>query len=138
MPLYEYLCSACAHQFERIVKFSDAPLTTCPKCGKETIEQMISAPAVQFKGSGWYVTDYASKGNKAAYAASAKSDSAPASTESSSSASEGSASSAGSGEKSSSGSEAGSSAGGGSTTDSSSSASSSTPGSSAKSSGESQ
>jgi len=61
MPLYEYLCSDCAHQFERIVKFSDAPVTTCPKCGKETLEQMISAPAVQFKGSGWYVTDYAHK-----------------------------------------------------------------------------
>jgi putative FmdB family regulatory protein len=139
MPLYEYLCSACGHQFERIVKFSDAPLTTCPKCGKETIEQMISAPAVQFKGSGWYVTDYASKGNKAAYAASAKSDNAPASTESSSSASEASAPSASSGEKSSSSGEAGSSASGGSTSDSGSSASSSSASSSsAKSGGESQ
>jgi putative FmdB family regulatory protein len=63
MPLYEYQCSACAHRFERIVKFSDAPLTTCPQCGKETAKQMISAPAVQFKGSGWYVTDYARKGS---------------------------------------------------------------------------
>ncbi len=61
MPLYEYLCSACAHRFERIVKFSDPALKTCPQCGKDTIEQMISAPAVQFKGSGWYVTDYARK-----------------------------------------------------------------------------
>ena len=61
MPLYEYSCSACAHRFERIVKFSDAPLTICPQCGRETIEQLISAPAVQFKGSGWYVTDYARK-----------------------------------------------------------------------------
>jgi putative FmdB family regulatory protein len=61
MPLYEYLCSACAHRFERIVKFSDPPLKKCPRCGKEALEQLISAPAVQFKGSGWYVTDYARK-----------------------------------------------------------------------------
>lgn len=61
MPLYEYHCSACGHRFERIVKFSDAPVTTCPKCGKEALDQLISAPAVQFKGSGWYVTDYARK-----------------------------------------------------------------------------
>jgi len=136
MPLYEYLCSACGHQFERIVKFSDAPLTTCPKCGKETIEQMISAPAVQFKGSGWYVTDYASKGNKAAYAASAKSDSAPASapasTDSSTggSASESSASSAGSGEKSSSSSDSSSPSGGSSSAGSSGESSSNTTSSS--------
>lgn len=58
MPLYEYKCRACAHRFERIVKFSDAPLKTCPKCGADAIEQVISAPAVQFKGSGWYVSDY--------------------------------------------------------------------------------
>ena len=136
MPLYEYLCSACGHQFERIVKFSDAPLTTCPKCGKETIEQMISAPAVQYKGSGWYVTDYASKGNKAAYAASAKSDSAPASapasTDSSTggSASESSASSAGSGEKSSSSSDSSSPSGGSSSAGSSGESSSNTTSSS--------
>ncbi|PSH03593.1 MAG: hypothetical protein CXZ00_11630 [Acidobacteria bacterium] len=61
MPLYEYKCKACAHHFERIVKFSDAPLTICPECGKNQVEQMISAPAVLFKGSGWYVTDYARK-----------------------------------------------------------------------------
>jgi putative FmdB family regulatory protein len=61
MPLYEYHCTACAHRFERIVKFSDPILHTCPKCGKDTVEQVISAPAIQFKGSGWYVTDYARK-----------------------------------------------------------------------------
>lgn len=76
MPLYEYQCTACAHRFERIVKFSDAPVTTCPKCGKETAEQMISAPAVQFKGSGWYVTDYARKGSAQASSGSAKSEAA--------------------------------------------------------------
>ena len=61
MPLYEYECQKCGHRFERIVKFSDAPLKKCPECGGK-VEQLISAPAVQFKGSGWYVTDYPKKG----------------------------------------------------------------------------
>ena len=61
MPLYEYECKSCNHRFEKIQKFSDPPQTTCPKCGKETVEQVLSAPAVQFKCSGWYVTDYAKK-----------------------------------------------------------------------------
>jgi putative FmdB family regulatory protein len=69
MPLYEYKCGACGHQFERIVKFSDAPVKTCPQCGKDTAEQMIHAPAVQFKGSGWYVSDYARKGGAASKSA---------------------------------------------------------------------
>lgn len=60
MPLYEYQCKKCHHRFERIVKFSDKPMKKCPDCGGP-VEQMISAPAVQFKGSGWYVTDYAKK-----------------------------------------------------------------------------
>jgi putative FmdB family regulatory protein len=62
MPLYEYLCKKCGHRFEEIQKFSDKQPTKCPKCGG-LIEQVISAPAVQFKGSGWYVTDYAKKGS---------------------------------------------------------------------------
>jgi putative FmdB family regulatory protein len=74
MPLYEYQCSACAHRFERIVKFSDAPLKTCPQCGKQTVEQLISAPAIQFKGSGWYVNDYARKGSAPAAPSSTKSE----------------------------------------------------------------
>jgi len=61
MPLYDYQCRACSHRFERIQKFSDPLVTTCPQCGKETVERLLSAPAVQFKGSGWYVTDYAKK-----------------------------------------------------------------------------
>jgi len=61
MPLYEYKCSACGHRFERIVRFSDPPLKTCPQCSKDAVEQMIHAPAVQFKGGGWYVSDYARK-----------------------------------------------------------------------------
>jgi len=60
MPLYEYQCKKCGHVFERIQKFSDKPVKKCPECGG-AVEQTISAPAVQFKGSGWYVTDYAKK-----------------------------------------------------------------------------
>ena len=63
MPLYEYQCKKCHSLTERIQKFSDPPLTTCPHCGGE-LEQLISAPAVQFKGSGWYVTDYAKNSSK--------------------------------------------------------------------------
>jgi putative FmdB family regulatory protein len=65
MPLYEYKCEKCGHQFEKIQKFSDKMVKKCPKCGGR-VEQMISAPAVQFKGSGWYVTDYAKKTSGAA------------------------------------------------------------------------
>lgn len=60
MPLYEYECEKCGHRFEKIQKFSDRMVKKCPECGGK-VEQMISAPAVQFKGSGWYVTDYANK-----------------------------------------------------------------------------
>src|SRR5579864_8033414 len=60
MPLYEYECEKCGHRFEKIQKFSDKMIKKCPECGGR-VEQMISAPAVQFKGSGWYVTDYANK-----------------------------------------------------------------------------
>ncbi len=61
MPLYEYQCDACGHRFEHIQKFSDPLLTVCPKCG-DTIRKLVSSPAFQFKGTGWYVTDYAKKG----------------------------------------------------------------------------
>ena len=61
MPLYELECGSCGHRFERIVKFSDPPVKSCPHCGKDAVKQVISAPAVQFKGSGWYVSDYARK-----------------------------------------------------------------------------
>ena len=56
MPLYEYECKKCHHRFERIVKYSDRPMKKCPDCGGP-VEQTITAPAVQFKGSGWYVTE---------------------------------------------------------------------------------
>jgi putative FmdB family regulatory protein len=61
MPLYEYQCTKCKHRFEKIQKFSDPDVKKCPECGAK-VEKLLSAPAVQFKGSGWYVTDYAKKG----------------------------------------------------------------------------
>ena len=64
MPLYEYQCKKCGHRFEKIQKFSDKPIKKCPKCGGP-VEQLLSPPAVQFKGSGWYVTDYARKSQTA-------------------------------------------------------------------------
>jgi putative FmdB family regulatory protein len=60
MPLYEYQCKKCHHRFERIQKFSDPHVKKCPECGG-AVEQVVSAPAIQFKGSGWYVSDYAKK-----------------------------------------------------------------------------
>ncbi len=63
MPIYEFQCKKCGHRFERMQKMSDPQPTNCPKCkAKNSVEQLLSAPAVQFKGSGWYVTDYAKKG----------------------------------------------------------------------------
>ena len=61
MPLYEYRCDACGRRFEKIQKFSDAPLETCELCGKGPVHKLMSSPAIQFKGSGWYITDYARK-----------------------------------------------------------------------------
>ena len=60
MPIYEYQCKTCGRKLEKRQKFSDAPLTVCPYCSG-TLEQLISAPAVQFKGGGWYADGYGSK-----------------------------------------------------------------------------
>jgi len=60
LPLYEYVCKQCGEHIEKIQKFSDPPLTTCKKCGG-SLKKLLSSPAIQFKGSGWYVTDYAKK-----------------------------------------------------------------------------
>ena len=60
MPLYEYQCESCDHRFERIQKFSDPHADTCPVCGG-AVKKLVSSPAIQFKGSGWYITDYAKK-----------------------------------------------------------------------------
>ena len=63
MPIYEYRCSACGHEFEILQKISDRPLTECPACGKSTLSKLVSAAGFQLKGSGWYVTDFRD-GNK--------------------------------------------------------------------------
>jgi putative FmdB family regulatory protein len=60
MPLYEYQCESCNRRFERIQKFSDPPVDTCPFCSGR-VKKLLSTPAIQFKGSGWYITDYAKK-----------------------------------------------------------------------------
>lgn len=60
MPLYEYECRKCSAHTEVIQKMTDKPLTKCPKCGGR-LEKLLSAAAIQFKGAGWYVTDYAGK-----------------------------------------------------------------------------
>jgi putative FmdB family regulatory protein len=65
MPLYEYQCRACGHRFERIQKFSDPPVGECPSC-QGAVEKLLSSPAIQFKGSGWYITDYAKSGKSSA------------------------------------------------------------------------
>jgi putative FmdB family regulatory protein len=61
MPLYEYECGACGHRFEIIQKFSDQPITECPKC-RGALRKLQSAPAFQLKGTGWYATDYPKTG----------------------------------------------------------------------------
>ena len=60
MPLYEYLCDDCQHKFERIDKFTARQTRKCPKCGGKAKRQ-LAAPAIQFKGAGWYVTEYGGK-----------------------------------------------------------------------------
>ena len=74
MPLYEYQCEKCAHRFEVIQKFSDAPIEVCPKCGG-AVKKLFSSPAIQFKGTGWYITDYAQKGKSGGESSSGKSSS---------------------------------------------------------------
>ena len=61
MPLYEYRCESCEHQFEVIQKFSDPHVSICPKCGSGPVVKLISSPAFTFKGTGFYITDYARK-----------------------------------------------------------------------------
>ena len=60
MPIYEYVCQSCRHGFEVKQSFSDPPVSSCPQCG-QAVTKVISAPAIMFKGSGWYVTDYSDK-----------------------------------------------------------------------------
>lgn len=62
MPIYEYQCSACHHQFDEMQKMSDPAITLCPKCQQETAVRLVSAAGFQLKGTGWYVTDFKDKG----------------------------------------------------------------------------
>jgi len=62
VPLHEFQCSKCGHRFERIQKFSDSDPKKCPKCSAGKLKRLLHAPAVRFKGSGWYATDYPNKG----------------------------------------------------------------------------
>jgi putative FmdB family regulatory protein len=71
VPIYEYRCTKCGHRFETIQKVTDSPLTKCERC-KGKVERLVSSPAIQFKGSGWYITDYARKGAKESPAESSK------------------------------------------------------------------
>lgn len=70
MPLYEYQCDACGQRFEVIQKYSDPTPETCARCGKGPVHRLMSTPAIQFKGSGWYITDYAGGRSSAASTAS--------------------------------------------------------------------
>src|SRR4051812_27658224 len=66
MPLYEYECEVCRQRFERIMKYSDPLIEVCPLCGKSPVRKLLSSPAIQFKGSGFYITDYAKKSSSEA------------------------------------------------------------------------
>jgi len=79
LPLYAYRCTECGHNFEKIQNFSDEQEQVCPKCGGK-LERPLTAPRLQFKGAGWYVNDYASKGSAPASDA-ASSESKPAASE---------------------------------------------------------
>jgi len=88
--LYEYECDACGCRFEVIQKFSDPAVESCKECGKGPVRRLLSSPAIQFKGTGWYITDYAQKGKSdpgkgapAAKTDTAKSDTATADSSSS-------------------------------------------------------
>ena len=89
MPIYEYQCENCGHRSEALQKMSDPPLTTCDVCGG-SLKKLLSAPAFQFKGSGWYVTDYANKsgGEKASDSGDSKTSKADKSTSDTSSGSQ--------------------------------------------------
>jgi putative FmdB family regulatory protein len=80
MPLYEYQCEACAQRFEVIQKFSDSPVEVCRVCGSGPVRKLLSSPAIQFKGSGWYITDYARKSGEATGSTSTSDSSKPADT----------------------------------------------------------
>lgn len=64
MPIYEYQCTECGYEFEKLQKMSDAALVDCPQCGKPELRKMISAAGFRLKGGGWYETDFKSDNRK--------------------------------------------------------------------------
>jgi putative FmdB family regulatory protein len=66
MPIYEYRCAACGHKLEALQKFTEAPLSDCPVCGKSSLSKLVSVAGFQLKGSGWYATDFKHSGAKPA------------------------------------------------------------------------
>lgn len=80
LPLYEYRCTQCGHRLEKIQSFSSAPLTECPNC-HGLLERLLTAPALQFKGAGWYVNDYAGKAKSSSDASAAESSSGSTSSD---------------------------------------------------------
>jgi putative FmdB family regulatory protein len=81
MPLYEYECDTCAHRFEKIQKFSDPLVDVCPKCAGH-VRKLLSSPAIQFKGSGFYITDYPRQGKTGGSGESSSSSSSSSKSES--------------------------------------------------------
>lgn len=79
MPIYEYQCSACGYHYEALQKISDAPLTQCPECGKDSLSKLLSATSFRLKGGGWYETDFKS-GKKQNLASDEKVQSKPSSS----------------------------------------------------------
>ena len=77
MPIYEYRCNACGHKLESLQRLSDAPLVTCPACGKDALAKQLSAAGFQLKGSGWYATDFKNSGSKPPAKDGAKPDAKP-------------------------------------------------------------
>ena len=66
MPIYEYRCASCGHKLETLQKFTEAPLSDCPVCGKSSLSKLVSVAGFQLKGSGWYATDFKNSGAKPA------------------------------------------------------------------------
>jgi putative FmdB family regulatory protein len=85
MPLYEYECEACGRRFENIQKYSDPPIEVCRHCGKGPVRKLLSSPAIQFKGTGFYITDYKKSGGGGESSKSSTSSSESSSSESKSS-----------------------------------------------------